>query len=288
MTTTRRKIRDLNRHRGIPNRVPPTRVQKRLTHMRTTMSWGQIAAVTGCSAAHLREILRGDRPAINRLTEEKVLTARPAPARARGMYIDATPSVRRVQALMTIGHPQHAIAAAAGTPTNRVRLLATGQTVMRQMLADKIETAWQTLRDTPGGSTRARNMAARLGWAPPIAWDDDTIDDPDAIPDWTGHCGTDRGWWAHRDHAIPTCQPCRDAHAQWLDAHRHLDRAERARALFHARADASGRGAALAEAARELLGQGYDIVQAADRLRVSRSHLEHSLARHPDQYGAAA
>ncbi len=30
--------------------------------------------------------------------------------------------------------------------------------------------------------TRAKAMAERYGWPPPLAWDDDTIDDPDAQP----------------------------------------------------------------------------------------------------------
>lgn len=35
---------------------------------------------------------------------------------------------------------------------------------------------------TPGPSNRVRARAARAGWAPPLAWDDN-IDDPDAVPD---------------------------------------------------------------------------------------------------------
>ena len=33
------------------------------------------------------------------------------------------------------------------------------------------------------GITRARTVAAHYGWVPPLAWDDDTIDDPGAHPD---------------------------------------------------------------------------------------------------------
>lgn len=180
---TRRKLRELNYHRGIPNRVPPTRVQQHLSRMRATMSWTQIADATGCSSAHLRQIQRGDWPLINRATEEKVLAARPRAERAGGFYIDATPSVRRVQALMAAGHPQYAIAEAAGTTTTRVRLLAEGQANMRQMLADKIERAWVVLRDTTGSSARARGMAAARGWPDPTWWEDyGGIDDPEFDP----------------------------------------------------------------------------------------------------------
>lgn len=34
----------------------------------------------------------------------------------------------------------------------------------------------------PGGSETAREHAAAHGWAPPLAWDEETIDDPDAQP----------------------------------------------------------------------------------------------------------
>jgi hypothetical protein len=58
---------------------------------------------------------------------------------------------------------------------------------------------------------RARNLAHAYRWAPVGAWDDDTIDSPDAFPDWTGACGTPRGYRAHSTHRIPLCDPCREA-----------------------------------------------------------------------------
>lgn len=176
---TRRKLRELNYSRGIPNRVPAEASARHLHRLRNTMSWRQIHVATGCSSAHLRQIARGDWPLINRATQEKILAAQPAASRAPGFYIDSTPSVRRVQALMAAGHPQHAIAAAAGTTTTRVRLLAEGQQGMRQMLADKIETAWQQLHTATGSSARARNMAAARSWPDPTWWEDyGGIDDP--------------------------------------------------------------------------------------------------------------
>jgi hypothetical protein len=39
------------------------------------------------------------------------------------------------------------------------------------------------LQLTPGSCERARRRAKKLGWAPPLAWDEDAIDDPDARPD---------------------------------------------------------------------------------------------------------
>jgi hypothetical protein len=57
----------------------------------------------------------------------------------------------------------------------------------------------------------ARDRATAAGWAPAAAWDDDTIDDPAAIPQWTGHCGTAKGVDLHARHDIPLCPPCQGA-----------------------------------------------------------------------------
>ncbi|WP_407563363.1 hypothetical protein [Streptomyces sp. 184] len=178
-----RKRREYNLHQGIPNRLPPDEARQRLMELRQTMSWNQIAEATACSAAHMRRILRGDAPNINRHTHQKIMAARPAGHPAGGVYIDATGSVRRVRALAAIGHTQQAIAEAAGTGTCRVSRLALGATTVRQVLADKIHNAYVQLSNVPGASVQSRNLAARRKWAPPLAWDDETIDDPKARPD---------------------------------------------------------------------------------------------------------
>ncbi|MFJ5785390.1 hypothetical protein [Streptomyces hydrogenans] len=130
---------------------------------------------------------------------------------------------------------------------------------------------------------RFRNYAWTNGWAPPAAWDDDTLDDPDAIPDWTGFCGTDRGWWTHRIEHIPVCPACEQAHTDWLAAIKHLPRRERAVLVGRAQAQAHNRGAAIAENARELLALGETYETAAARIGVSRNHLQQELLRHPEQ-----
>lgn len=53
--------------------------------------------------------------------------------------------------------------------------------------------------------------ARRRGAVPASCWDPDTIDDPDAIPQWTGMCGTPYGARIHRREGIPVCGPCSEA-----------------------------------------------------------------------------
>lgn len=52
------------------------------------------------------------------------------------------------------------------------------------------------------GVKRAKGNAARRGWAGSWCWDDDTIDDPDAFPEWTGACGTVTGYNLHRSEQV--------------------------------------------------------------------------------------
>lgn len=58
----------------------------------------------------------------------------------------------------------------------------------------------------------ARAFATKRGSATRGCWDPDTIDDPEAIPDWTGRCGTPFGYILHRRESIPLCEPCRKAY----------------------------------------------------------------------------
>jgi hypothetical protein len=141
---------------------------------------------------------------------------------------------------------------------------------------------------TVGTYKKVRGVARAHGWAPPGAWDDDTIDDPTAHPEWTGHCGTDRGWWLHRLEDIPVCPSCEAAHAQWKAERAHLSHNERWSELGQARAQARTREADLATDARELMRYGADYEQAAGRLGVTRQHLQQALIRHPETEKAAA
>lgn len=56
---------------------------------------------------------------------------------------------------------------------------------------------------------RAQAFAKKKGLASRHCWDPDTIDDPEAIPEWTGACGTAAGLRIHyREGILPACQPC--------------------------------------------------------------------------------
>lgn len=276
----------VNRQLGRSPFTSPAEAQAHLEKLHQTMSWKSLVAATGMPLGGLLKIYNGRRTKIRQETHAKIMAVT-APTRGdRGQYLDVTGSMRRTQALSYLGHSYDTIANAADTSRNRILSIANGrQPTIRRDLAERLQNAYQCLAPVRPPvnkfTTRTRNFARANGWAPPGAWDDDTIDAPNAHPDWTGHCGTDRGWWTHRLTHIPTCQACEAAHEQWKAERSHLTAEQRWAQVGKARAGAQTREADLAADGRELLDHGVDIEQAAARLGVTRNHLQQAMKRHP-------
>jgi hypothetical protein len=136
------------------------------------------------------------------------------------LLLDATGTRRRLQALAAKGWPQ--VRLGARLHSDMHALLHTAQVTARNARAvrDLYDELWRTdPRDDGVGNqayTRALNHASANHWAPIGCWDDDTIDDPSAFPDWTGHCGTVQGYNAHYNDSVPMCDPCRAARREYV------------------------------------------------------------------------
>lgn len=105
--------------------------------------------------------------------------------RGRPLLVDATGTHRRLQALAAIGWATRPLAAKVGvTPT------AIKQWMRRELVqpktAARVAELYDELWNQPGPSVKGRAHARRMGWPSPLAWDDDTIDDPAARPN-RGH-----------------------------------------------------------------------------------------------------
>ncbi|MEU3529183.1 hypothetical protein AB0E62_35935 [Streptomyces sp. NPDC038707] len=213
-----------------------------------------------------------------------------------GANIDATGTRRRLQALAKMGWSSKAIHQRIDCSSvqtlerlrYRTKVTAKLARAIRDVYNDLSAKAAEEHGVHPSIASRSRTYATRYGWAGPEAWDPDTIDDPDAKPDWTGHCGTDRGWWLHRLEGIPVCQPCEAAHGQWKAERAHLTHSERWRELAQARGEARSREVDLAHDGRELLRHGVDIERVAERLGVTRNHLQQAMLRHSADEAVAA
>lgn len=145
--------------------------------------------------------------------------------RKTGRRMDSTGVRRRLRALVAAGFGYNVLGELMDCSAQAIYQLvkseapAHSSTVARVcMLYDKI--AYSDPFDygaTMLGVSRAKGVARRNGWAPVQCWDEDTVDDPAAHPEWTGACGTPRGFRIHyRDGILPVCQPCKDARAEHL------------------------------------------------------------------------
>lgn len=127
---------------------------------------------------------------ISAANADKLLAVQPDARPASGALVNDTATRRRLQALVAIGYTQTYLCGLIGvTPQNGNSLFNGGQSGVRQSTADTVAALFDKLSMTPGPSQRARTLAKRKRWAPPLAWDDDTIDNPDAAPD-RGHSVT--------------------------------------------------------------------------------------------------
>ncbi|MFD7616616.1 hypothetical protein [Streptomyces sp. NPDC059802] len=265
------------------------------------MSLKNLCTAAGVSKATLDHLLYGGTgypPAVRIRTESatKLLEFWPTlDDYVDGAVVDATGTRRRLRALATLGWP--AVAIHQRIDFVSVKTIENGRygKQVTARFARAVRNLYESVSDskaenhgvTAWVATRCRNHAAGSNWLPPQVWDDDTIDDPAAVADWTGACGTDRGWWMHTLQKLPMCEPCRTAHEEWKAEHRGLPSGEFQVALMASRASASSRGADIADDARELMRLGCDYEQAAARLGVTRNHLQQELKRHPETAQAA-
>jgi hypothetical protein len=111
---------------------------------------------------------------------------------ADGTRIPALGTTRRLQALVTIGYTQTFLSERIGwTPQNTTRLFTGSADYIIAKTARLVDDMFRELQLTPGPSQRARNHARQRSWAPPMAWDEDTIDSPLATPQLGQHEKTD-------------------------------------------------------------------------------------------------
>lgn len=159
-----------------------------VAHMRALQGQGwtlrQIA--DAAQVAHSTPHALAHQELTKRTVAERILrvTGSP-PSLSSHTLVDSTGTRRRVQALATLGWSPERIAVRAGISRGPVyRALGGGGVSVSSATA--IRVAYDALWDVRATGGRCDVVAARAraaGWAPPLAWDDDTIDDPTASPE---------------------------------------------------------------------------------------------------------
>ena len=141
-----------------------------------------LGRVTGLSATTVRKILDGDQPRVQRATAARVARLSPGDVYANQStgHVPRVGAARRVQALLAMGWPHHALGA-AGIVNSAQIIGASGDLITVQRWR-QVRDVYDRLSMTPGPSPETRGWAAKLGYAPPLAWDEEGIDDPTATP----------------------------------------------------------------------------------------------------------
>jgi hypothetical protein len=149
--------------------------------------WKSIAARAGVAETVIARLLWGKKgkPPSRRMhpaTFRAIMALRPKPTAA---IVDSTGTRRRAHALMCMGWTLVEQARLMGM-TPRALMSAIAGPRLFAVKASKMAALYERLsvRFAPPGplATRARNTAASRGYPPPLAWDDETIDDPAARP----------------------------------------------------------------------------------------------------------
>ena len=294
-------------------------------HVHTLMAAGiglkQVTRLTGINGGVLCKLMygvpeTGRRPSrrILKANAAKILAIDPTDLRnhAPGSLTDGTGSARRIQALVACGWSLAKIAARVGvTPANFTAIANNhGKVTVARALA--VRDLYDELWDTPPPTattrdrisrTRALRTADARGWVPPLAWDDETIDDPAATP-WTD--STPRG--AHvpgngvvnRD-SLTDCAGWGMTIPQAADR-LHVHTSSIVTALRRLEREGNDDGTLAATFERNAIAQGHDRPtrdglppDVQDRGRSRRSHPHHLDAHqrddsttHPTQKGHAA
>ncbi len=182
-----------DRDAGRPRYVDASRTRRRLVRLvEAGMPVRTLARVCRVSDTGLGLILAGERTWVQTRTAKavaEVTLARVYASQTTG-HLPRIGAVRRVEALLALGWPHPALAA-AGVPHTAQLLAATDRNLITAQRWRAIAAVYDRLSMTQGPSARTLNAARDRGYAPPLAWDEDAIDDPHAQPCGVGHDQSD-------------------------------------------------------------------------------------------------
>lgn len=174
--------RRLDRLAGRPRMVPAGPAAEHARQLvNQGLTFSQIDRESGVQASTVRRLLDGQLQ-IRRTTADKILRV-PLKVRVTLGDVPACGAIRRVRALYALGHFNREIALVAGVSRDTIGYLAAGKWLTLRVSADDgIRAAYDQMSMRAGTSWKTRGLAVRSGWVPPLAWDEDTIDDPSAEP----------------------------------------------------------------------------------------------------------
>lgn len=181
----------VDRERGISRTVPSQRVTD---HVRDLLAAGMtvrgIALAAHVSASTVVRFRDDHYPTCQRAVAARLMRVQPQAILDRPDRDGQVPkigTVRRIQALLAIGWRHSDITAhMPGVRTGSAAALNQAGDRVSAATHRAVKAAYDDLSMRSGPSKKTRTLASRMGYAPPLAWDDETIDDPQAQPSGAG------------------------------------------------------------------------------------------------------
>ncbi|WP_051124631.1 hypothetical protein [Amycolatopsis benzoatilytica] len=187
--------RDRKRQRGY-GRAAYVDAEPACAHLRALgdagIGWRRAAELAGLSTSVVSKLLYGQTSRapskrVRAATAEKILAVEiNAEGMAAHAIVDATGTRRRLCALVAIGWTQTQLAELLGLTPNNFWPLIHGQPNITAARRRAVVQLYDDLWDKPPAddalARKSRRYAQRHGWVPPLAWDDDKIDNPAARP----------------------------------------------------------------------------------------------------------
>ncbi|MFE6846543.1 hypothetical protein [Streptomyces sp. NPDC057686] len=244
------KRRQVARDRGRPSNVHPHEFEEAKAriaylHYQCGMSVEAMGRQVGFDRSTPGKVLHHSKT-MHRTTYDRIMRLVYEPpvdtldVQQLGGQVPLQPTQRRLQALIAAGYHLKYVAEETGCHAKgHLSRIANGKhDWVYSATALRISALYTKLIDvdpvdvglTPTEILRSQRRAQRQGYAPASCWDDDTINDLDAIPEWTGACGTAEGYRIHKREYIPACKPCcaaRRAHERNLYAARYSSAVDR-------------------------------------------------------------
>lgn len=161
--------------------IDSTAVRRHITALNDAgHSYRAIAADAAMTPYGVQLILTGER--VQKGTAQRILRI---PTGGDGL-VPAVGTRRRMQALAAIGWTYYELARRLGETPKHVSQFLQNERILADK-ARRVKALFDELSTTPGPSQASRARAQQRNWAPPLAWDDETIDDPNAQPQHNVH-----------------------------------------------------------------------------------------------------
>ena len=204
-TKTYRKVSDtpawrkkwaIDNYRGIKRIVDPGKAQAHVQALVRdhSVSLRGIAEAAGVSAFIISDLNREIKQGLHRDTEKAILAVTPEAVLARPNGEGFVPNIggrRRIQALLAMGWRHQDLTPMLGLNTSNI-IHQQGEWFTKKK-HDAIKNLYDRIWNQRGpATTLSINRIKKAGYAPPLAWDDETIDDPNAVPN-LGTKVSDRG-----------------------------------------------------------------------------------------------